>query len=89
MAKSHWHLTLSAFGLCVALIVASPVVAAQAKYPAPSTEPPVLTIRAKEIGYRVSDFRNFHPKVGGDAVKILFLDSHRVAFAWLALDTSR
>ena len=51
-----------------------------------SKEPPLWSATPKQIGYSLSDFKNFRATVGGDRVKIQFLDGQRLALAWLTSD---
>jgi hypothetical protein len=51
-----------------------------------SKEPPLWSANPKQIGYDFSVFKNFLPTVGGDRVRIQFLDDQHVALAWLTPD---
>jgi hypothetical protein len=77
---------LRRIGFSAVLLVAAPIVTAQSGSPDLASEPPTWSAKAKQIGYSMSDFKNFRPTVGGDTVKIQFLDSNRVAFFWLTPD---
>ena len=69
------------------LFVGAPIVTAQGGSRDFASEPATWSAKSKQIGYSTSDFKNFRPTVGGDTVKIQFLDSNRVAFFWLTPDT--
>ena len=63
-----------------------PMSMAQSNQPPLSQERPIWAVKAKQVGYKSSMFRNFRPTVGGDRVKIQFLDDQRLALAWLTPD---
>src|SRR5580704_15607607 len=51
-----------------------------------SKESPLWSVDPKQVGYSLPMFKNFVPTVGGDRVKIQFLDGQRLALAWLTPD---
>jgi len=63
-----------------------PMLKAQTKQPPLSQEPPVWSLKPEQVGYNLSAFKNFRPTVGGDRVKIQFVDDQRLALAWLTPD---
>jgi len=83
---------LTTFLVCIELIL-QPVSVAQSNPPL-THEIPLWTARPEQVGYDVARFKvfsfsksnNLHPLVGGDVVKIQFLDSDLLALAWLAPD---
>ena len=59
---------------------------AQTNQPPLSQEPPIWSDKPKQVGYDPSMFRKFRPTVGGDRVRIQFLDDHRLTLSWLTPD---
>ncbi len=66
-----------------ASLVCLPILRAQTGQPPLTKQAPLWSVKPKEVGYSLSVFRNFRPMVGGDRVKIQFLDNRRLALAWL------
>jgi hypothetical protein len=63
-----------------------PVMKAQTDQPPLSKAPPLWSLAARQVGYDLSMFKTFKPRVGRDRVKIQFLDGQRLALAWLTPD---
>lgn len=63
-----------------------PVTKAQPDQPPLSKAPPLWSIAACQVGYDLSMFKTFMPRVGRDRVKLQFLDGQRLALAWLTPD---
>ncbi|MFZ0523036.1 MAG: hypothetical protein WAN14_04030 [Candidatus Acidiferrales bacterium] len=63
-----------------------PMVRAQTDQRPLSKESPLWSLTAKQVGYSLLMFKNFLPTVGGDRVRIQFLDGQRLALAWLTPD---
>jgi hypothetical protein len=59
---------------------------AQTTQPRLSQQAPLWSAPPRQVGYSRSASINFHPTVGGDTVKIQFLDDQRLALAWLTPD---
>jgi hypothetical protein len=67
-------------------LVCPPFLRAQTTQPRLSQQAPLWSAQPRQIGCRRSASINFHPTVGGDKVKIQFLDDQRLALAWLTPD---
>ena len=67
----------------VVVLLGPSILLAQSGPQGVGSEPPVWSVKAVQVGYRVSDFRNFRPTVGGDVVRIQFLNSEHLALSWL------
>src|SRR5580692_1199121 len=74
------------FALLGASLVCPPFLRAQTTQPRLSQQAPLWSAKPRQVGYRTSASINFHPTVGGDTVKIQFLDDQRLALAWLTPD---
>jgi hypothetical protein len=72
------------FLLCIVALL--PISKAQVRQPPLSQLSPIWFIKPKQVGYRLSTSTYFRPTVGGDRVKIQFLDSGKLALAWLTPD---
>ena len=62
-----------------------PISKAQTNQPL-SQHPPIWSVEPKKVGYSLSTYRYFRATIGGDRVKIQFLDDRRLALAWLTPD---
>ena len=71
--------------LCVGVCLL-PMSKAQITQPPLSQNPPLWSASPEQIGYSVSLSSDFNFTVGGDVVRIQFLDGQRVALAWLTPD---
>jgi len=69
-----------------ASLVCLPFLSAQTSQPPLTQQAPLWSAKPRQVGYRLSASINFHPTVGGDRVKIQFLDDQRLALAWLTHD---
>ncbi len=63
-----------------------PISRAQTNQPPLSQAPPIWSDKPTKVGYDPSMFSKFRPTVGGDRVRIQFLDNQRLALAWLTPD---
>lgn len=72
-----------------ASLVWLPVLRSQTSEPPLSQQAPLWSGKPKQVGYNPPVFTNDRPRVGGDRVKIQFLDDQRLALAWLTFDEIR
>lgn len=63
-----------------------PIAKAQTNQPPLSQDLPIWSDKPRQVGYDPSMFRKFRPMVGGDRVRIQFLDDQRLALSWLTPD---
>jgi hypothetical protein len=70
-----------------ASLVCLPVLRAQTSQPPLTQQAPLWSAKPKQVGYSLSVVvGHFRPSVGGDRVKIQFLNDQRLALAWLTFD---
>jgi hypothetical protein len=97
MARSHskskkWF-QFSVLLVCIGTCLQS-TSKAQVGQPSPTHQKPLWSASPKQVGYNealsyafhLSTSHSYHPRIGGDIVKIQFLDPERLALAWLTPD---
>jgi len=67
-------------------LVSLPISKAQTSPPLLTRQPPLWSAKPEQVGYDSTVFRKFRAMVGGDEVKVQFLDDQRLALSWLTPD---
>jgi hypothetical protein len=89
MAPLQWQTELRSKLLFALICIGScllPISRSQTNQAPLSQLPPIWSVEPKQVGYGLSTNRYFRATVGGDRVKIQFLDDPRLALAWLTPD---
>lgn len=86
-SKSKNRLPLCVLIVCIGTCL-QPASKAQVAQPPLTQEKPLWSASPKQVGYNevLSNAFRYHPRIGGDLVKIQFLDPERLALAWLTPD---